>query len=227
MAKRAQRIKNAKMVDRHGNPINMPIKEWKELHPGEVYFDSTLEWYAWKRMGDLGITNLLKPVKIELIPGYDTWTFDFPKNIKTEKSQQLKIIKQRVEAQDLSKESKGKLLTKWKGELTREFNKLYNKELVPERSIRATWEPDFLLPTHHTFLETKGGQGNDAWRNTLKMGRWLAYKAGYNVVVAHTQAEVDLLLTYLIKYGIKSTRDNYVVDQNLELEINKIIFEKL
>jgi len=223
MAKREVRIKNATKVDCNCQPIPS-IPEWRKTHPEDIYFDSTLECYTWKQLSNVGIESYIKPVKIQLVPAYDTWTFDLPKNIRSEKSQQQKVLKQKVEEQThLNSVAKKKLFTKWKGELTREFNKLYSKELVPERSKEATWEPDFLLPAYNTFLECKGGQGNDAWRNTLKLGRWMAYRAGYNVVIVKTQQEVNSFISYLIHNGMEDPRSNETIKiQILKHELMKL-----
>lgn len=221
MSKRKQRFLN---VGKHKlNTDCQPIPsltEWKKENPGKIYFDSDFECYTWHQLEMFNIKNLVKPIKIQLVPAYDTWTFDLPKNIKSEKSQQLKMLKQKAEDQKhLTKDQKKKLITKWKSELTREFNYLYKKELVSEKSKKATWEPDFLLPEYKTFLECKGGQGNDAWRNTLKLGRWKAYKAGYNVVVVTTQKEVNSFIYYLLEHGMKNPKENVVEEQNLKHEL--------
>ncbi len=222
MAKREQRIKNATRVDMNCNPI-FSVPEWRKSNPDAEYFDSKFECFTYHELKNFGVEVLIKPIKISLIPGYDTWKFDFPKYIKSEKTQQLKILKQKAEESIASPAQRKKLITKWKGELTKEFNNLYSKELVPERSIAATWEPDFLLPRYRTFLECKGGQGNDAWRNTLKLGRYKAFKAGYNVVVTHTQKEVKAFISHLLDKGMKDPRENIINERSLDERLDEIL----
>lgn len=79
-----KKIKNAKKVDQHGNPVQN-VQEWRKTHPNDLLFDSTLEWKVWHSLIIAKIPFKLKET-IELQPAFNfngekirpiTWTPDF------------------------------------------------------------------------------------------------------------------------------------------------------
>mgnify|MGYP006286180307 CR=1 FL=1 len=172
-----QKIKNARKVDRDGNEISK-LKEWKKLHPNEIYYDSLFEYKATVLFTKSGINYVYQPEPFVLIPKFSTKTFDFGSEDKKEYNR-LKRGKKGTE----------------KAKITREFNKNHKKILTDFKYARPlTWAPDFYLPEYDIYVEIKG-HPNDVFPVKLKLAQYLL--SDEILIVIYTMKDLTDFVDYL------------------------------
>lgn len=174
-----KKVKNAKKVDMNGNNITVPIPQWREQHPNEIYFDSYVEYYFWRLLLDNNIPFELKNI-VKIVPTQEHLHWGFTKD----------------EYAILRDAQKGNKTASEKAQTTRWFNSNYNKAINWKVEPKADWRPDFYLPFIKTYVDTKGHQKDKGWRFKYKVLLSIL-SPDYNIVLLQTQKDCREFIQYL------------------------------
>lgn len=174
-----KKVLNAKKVDINGKHI-VKLAEWKLEHPDEIYFDSEFEWKAAMLFQEMGIKYTFQPEPFEIVPKFETVTFDYGPEDKKEYNK-------------LKRGKKGRE----KGAVTREFGKTHSKVVTPMKYARPlTWSTDFYLDDFDIFVEIKGNP-NDVFPVKLKLIQYVFPQ--HTFIVIYTMKDLREFVNYLLK----------------------------
>ncbi len=174
-----KRVLNAKPVDGYGKVIHN-LKQWKLDHPGELYFDSMLEYQVYFRFKTSGITIVIKPEPILLVQKFSHLELDYPEDVNKE-------LRKKVRAASKFEKARVK----------REFEKNNKKSMVSSKSLAMTWEVDFLLPEYNLYVEAKGF-ANEVFPIKYKVAQYLHHLSNYDIVTVYTIKDCEDLIEHLL-----------------------------
>lgn len=175
-----KKVKNAKKVDMRGNVITTTIPIWKKEHPGEIYFDSYVEYYFWTLLKENNIEFELKKI-LPLYPKRKLIHWGF-----TPEEDAIR-----------SDAGKGDETPADKAATTRWFNQNYKKKLTLTNLPMANWKPDFYLPIIKAFVDTKGNITSKEWRFKYKAIAEKLEEKGQNVIALQTQKDCREFIQHL------------------------------
>lgn len=167
-------------MDLKGNPI-FKLKEWKELHPEELHFDSKLEWFCYTELESSSLNFKYKPDSLTIVEKMVSLDWEYDK----EQLRNLRDIQRGVTDRNE------------KAANTRSFN-LKNSKALNEVKLPAwTWSADFYLPDFKFYIDTKGNKKDAHWRNKLKAARQLLSPDGIEVIQLQTKKEIIEFIKYI------------------------------
>jgi hypothetical protein len=180
-------VKVGKKVGRRAKVKNATNVTYKGIE-----FDSKLECNCYKALEAYDINFIFKPEKLTLVPGFTTKALDHtPENAKELRSQLRALApdKKYIERSGMSKSMEKLYRKDCKADQSRAkrlFNIAHRKVIVDKKMLPVTWAPDFYLPNHTMYVESKGF-ANDGFPIKFKQAR-------YQLGLGLTFAEDDINL---------------------------------
>jgi hypothetical protein len=141
-----------------------------------IEFDSKLELNCYIELEESGLEFVFKPEKVILCPGFVATVLDHSPSVKKKMNREIRFFSPDKEAIKTMDKHTAALYRKEcradQSRVKREYNIKYNKVFVEKKILPVTWSPDFYLPDHNIYIESKGF-ANDSFPIKFKLARWM------------------------------------------------------